>query len=83
MCQIPDKAISEGPSRAGIYGHGLLDSHSAITYDGVPDISREYNFMFCAVDLFGFSTGDLVNVASTLVDVSNFPVVPMARSKAC
>ncbi|MBI2384239.1 MAG: tandem-95 repeat protein, partial [Gammaproteobacteria bacterium] len=76
MCQIPSKALSEGPSRAGIYGHGLLDSRVAITYDGVDDLSREHNFMFCAVDLFGFSTGDLVNVASTLVDLSNFPVVP-------
>jgi hypothetical protein len=76
ICQIPEKALTEGPSRAGIYGHGLLDSRVAVTYDGVPDLSREHNFMFCAVDLFGFSTGDLVNVASSLVDLSNFPVVP-------
>ena len=78
MCQIPDVALTRGPAKAGIYGHGLLDSRVAITYDGVDDLSREHNYMFCAVDWFGFATGDLPNVASTLIDLSFFPVVPDA-----
>ncbi|HUP92505.1 MAG TPA: Calx-beta domain-containing protein, partial [Solimonas sp.] len=81
MCQIPAQATPQQPARPGIYGHGLLDSRSAVTYDGVPDISREFNYMFCAVDWYGFATGDLPNVASTLVDLSNFPVVPDASQQ--
>ena len=76
MCQIPEVALVRGPAKAGIYGHGLLDSRVAITYDGVDDISREHDYMFCAVDWFGFATGDLPNVASTLIDLSFFQVVP-------
>jgi hypothetical protein len=75
MCQIPEQALTE-PARASIYGHGLLDSRTAVTYEGSPEFEREHNFMYCAVDLFGFATGDIGNVASTLVDVSNFPVIP-------
>jgi hypothetical protein len=78
MCQIPNVALTRGPAKAGIYGHGLLDSRVAITYDGVDDLSREHDYMFCAVDWFGFATGDLPNVASTLIDLSFFPVVPDA-----
>ena len=81
ICQIPSQANPDNPARAGIYGHGLLDRGVAITYDGVPDMSREYNYMFCAVDWFGFATGDTVNVVSTLADLSNFPVVPDASQQ--
>ena len=78
MCQIPDVATAADPATAGIYGHGLLDRRHAITYDGVDDISREHNYMFCAVDWFGFATGDIGNVATSLIDLSNFPVIPDA-----
>ena len=81
LCQIPNVALERGPAKAGIYGHGLLDSRLAITYDGVDDISREHNYMFCALDWFGFSSGDLPNVATTLVDLSFFPVVPDATQQ--
>jgi cephalosporin-C deacetylase-like acetyl esterase len=76
MCQIPPQASPANPARPGIYGHGLLDGYQAITYDRVPEFSVDHNMLFCAVDLFGFSTGDLANVASTLVDLSNFAVIP-------
>lgn len=78
ICQIPEIATSADPATAGIYGHGLLDRRVAITYDGVDDISREHNYMFCAVDWFGFATGDIGNVATSLIDISNFPVIPDA-----
>lgn len=80
-CQIPLDASPQSPARAGIYGHGLLDGHQAVTYDRVPEFSSDHNFLFCGVDLFGFSTGDLVNVISALVDLSNFPVVPDASQQ--
>ena len=76
ICQIPDKASEASPARAGVYGHGLLDGRGAVNYDGVPEISADHNFMFCTVDWFGFATGDIANVASVLVDISNFAVIP-------
>lgn len=81
MCQVPPQASPANPARPGVYGHGLLDGYQAITYDAVPDFSREHNFMFCAVDLFGFATGDVVNVVTTLLDLSNFAVIPDASQQ--
>ena len=76
MCQIPPQASADNPARPGVYGHGLLDGFQAITYDNVPQFSVDHNFLFCAVDLFGFSTGDIPNVLTVLADLSNFPVIP-------
>jgi hypothetical protein len=76
LCQIPAQATPDNPALAGIYGHGLLDSRAAVNYDGVPDLSREFNYLFCAVDFFGFATGDIGNVLVSLIDASFFPVVP-------
>lgn len=81
LCQIPAQATPDNPARAGIYGHGLLDSRLAVNYDGVPDLSREFNYLFCAVDFFGFATGDLPNVLLSLLDLSLFPVVPDASQQ--
>ncbi|MDP9140525.1 MAG: hypothetical protein M3O62_07030 [Pseudomonadota bacterium] len=81
LCQIPAQATPDHPARAGIYGHGLLDSRLAVNYDGVPDLSREFNYLFCAVDFFGFATGDLPNVLTSLLDLSLFPVVPDASQQ--
>jgi hypothetical protein len=83
ICQIPDSAYEEGaePVRAGVYGHGLLDSRAAINYDGVPEMSSEHHFMFCTIDWFGFATGDAANVISTLADLSNFAMVPDASQQ--
>ncbi len=80
ICQIPDTA-NGATTRAGVYGHGLLDSRAAVGYDRVPEMSREHDFMFCTIDWFGFASGDLANVASTLVDLSQFPVVPDASQQ--
>jgi predicted acyl esterase len=81
LCQIPAQATPDTPARASLYGHGQLDRATAITYEGTPDVAREHNYMFCAVDWFGFRTGDAANVLSALVDMSNFPVIPDASQQ--
>jgi hypothetical protein len=81
VCQIAGQATPDNPARASLYGHGQLDRGVAVMYEGVDDQSREHNYMFCAVDWFGFRTGDAVNVLSTLVDLSNFAVVPDASQQ--
>ncbi|HXG27314.1 MAG TPA: hypothetical protein VNJ47_00505, partial [Nevskiales bacterium] len=81
-CEIPKSAWQGGaPARASLYGHGLLQSRAAITYDGNRNLGGPHNVMFCALDWFGFAQGDLPNVASTLVDMSNFPVIPDASQQ--
>ncbi len=80
-CMIPEQAGAENPARPGIYGHGLLDGHQAVNYDKVPEFARDHNFLFCGADLFGFATGDVPNVLSVLVDLSNFPVIPDASQQ--
>jgi hypothetical protein len=81
LCQIPAQASADNPARASLYGHGQLDRGIAITYEGTPDVAREHNYMFCAVDWFGFRTGDAANVLSALVDLSNFQVIPDASQQ--
>ena len=81
LCQVPAQASGDNPARASLYGHGQLDRGVAITYEGTPDVAREHNFMFCAVDWFGFRTGDAANVLTALVDLSNFPVIPDASQQ--
>ncbi|HEX4871887.1 MAG TPA: hypothetical protein VFV27_06190 [Nevskiaceae bacterium] len=86
VCEIP-KAAAEGrapPARAALYGHGLLQGRVAITYDhagGRASLARDYNMMFCALDWFGFAQGDIPNIATALLDMSNFPVIPDASQQ--
>lgn len=80
-CMVPEQASPAAPARPGVYGHGLLDGHQAVNYDSVPDFGAAHNMMFCAVDLFGFSTGDVPNVLSVLLDLSNFAIIPDASQQ--
>lgn len=84
ICRLYEDARPEAPARAGIYGHGLFDQRRAITYDAVPDLSvfdPDANYMFCAVDWFGFAQGDIVNVLLGLPDLSLFGVIPDATQQ--
>mgnify|MGYP000583772412 CR=1 FL=1 len=69
------------PARAGIYGHGLLGNHGEISQDQLQQLGNDHNFLFCATDWFGFAAGDLPNVISMTVDLSQFPVVPDATQQ--
>ena len=85
-CEIP-RAAYEGvnpPARAALYGHGLLQGRIALTYDhpgGRSELAHNYNTMFCAIDWFGFAQGDLPNILLTLLDLSNFGIVPDASQQ--
>ncbi len=64
------------PARPSLYGHGLLGDHGEINQDQLRRFGNEHNMMFCATDWFGFASGDLPNVLSLTLDMSNFPVLP-------
>ncbi|MCH8542502.1 MAG: hypothetical protein LAT61_02915 [Alcanivorax sp.] len=85
-CEIPRDAYDglDQPSRASLYGHGLLQGRVALTYDhpgGRSRVAYNYNTMFCAIDWFGFAQGDLPNILLTLLDLSNFGIIPDASQQ--
>ncbi|HWW54090.1 MAG TPA: hypothetical protein VNY84_09985, partial [Acidimicrobiales bacterium] len=73
VCDIPHAAFAN-PSHPLLYGHGLLGDKSEATGGSTFQL-RLRNFTTCAVDWIGFASEDLANVATVLVDLSNFPSV--------
>ncbi|MFA5938255.1 MAG: hypothetical protein WC809_02775 [Sinimarinibacterium sp.] len=84
-CNIPRYAVRGAATmatatevsavRPTLYGHGLLGGQGEVNGQA-SDFGNVYGLMNCAADWFGFASGDLPNVASVLVDLSNFPVIP-------
>jgi cephalosporin-C deacetylase-like acetyl esterase len=74
ICNIPNSAL-QSPARPSLYGHGLLGSRGEVNSGHVADMADAHNMMFCAVDWFGFSEGDLPNIVTILLDVSNLPLL--------
>src|SRR5581483_1429242 len=82
-CRVPKAAYdpSAPAYRPSLYGHGLLGSRDEVGAGNVSQFAREEHMVFCAIDWYGFAEGDIANVASTLVDLSQFPVVPDASQQ--
>jgi hypothetical protein len=74
-CIIPDVATPGDPARGSIYGHGLLGSGTQITADYIEALAREHNFIICATDWWGMSSGDVPYDVSALGDLNGFPAV--------
>ena len=72
ICNIPNSAFT-APARPSLYGHGLLGSRGEVNSGHVADMADAHNMMFCAVDWFGFSEGDIASIVAILLDVSNLP----------
>ncbi|MES1944118.1 hypothetical protein PC39_08384 [Salinisphaera sp. PC39] len=90
ICSIPKAAVGDfasataadvTPARPSLYGHGLLGSHTEVRAGNVEAMGNEHNMMFCAIDWFGFATGDVPNVLLSLLDLSLFPVIPDASQQ--
>ena len=75
ICNIPRQQTDGDapPARPSLYGHGLLGSASEVNAGNVKSMGQEHNFVFCATPWTGMSQEDIPNVASILVDLSNFP----------
>jgi hypothetical protein len=73
-CIVPQAAGSD-PARASLYGHGLLGSASEVDAGNVEDMASEHDFMFCATDWWGLSSGDVGYDISALKDLNKFPQV--------
>lgn len=80
ICNIPRVASNDGvapvnPSRAAVYGHGLLGSNSEVNAGNVRSMANEHNFVYCATKWAGFSEDDIGVAITALADFSNFPKV--------
>jgi hypothetical protein len=74
VCTIPRKQTdgAAGPARASLYGHGLLGQATEVSAGNVKAMANEHNFVFCATPWAGMSREDVPNVATILLDLSNF-----------
>lgn len=81
-CKIPRSALAApGVARPSLYGHGLLGGQGEVGAGNVSRMADDYNLLFCAADWFGFALGDVPNVVTSLLDLSNFPVIPDASQQ--
>ena len=71
-CIIPRAALSRGPARPALYGHGLLGNGEQVTGGAAQDLASEHDILSCGTDWSGMSTEDLPNVATLLADLSRF-----------
>jgi hypothetical protein len=71
-CIVPRAALTRGPARPALYGHGLLGSGGQVTGGANQDLASEHNIVSCGTDWSGMSTEDLPNVATLLADLSRF-----------
>ena len=74
-CNLPHTAFNGTPAHPYLYGHGLLGDRSEANGGSTEDL-RLRGFAPCAVNWMGMSEDDLVNVATILADISNFPSMP-------
>ena len=75
ICTVPRRQTDGGapPARPSLYGHGLLGSAGEVGAGNVKAMAQEHNFVFCATPWVGMSQEDIPNVATILLDLSNFP----------
>jgi hypothetical protein len=77
-CHLPHASNvpnADGRADGMLYGHGLLGGRGESSGSSTEDL-RLRGFAPCAVDWLGMATSDLANVASILLDMSNFPSLP-------
>jgi hypothetical protein len=76
-CLVPKRALAEGAGKArpSLYGHGLFGGYGEIHQDQIKAMEDEHNFIHCATAWAGMATEDVPNVATILLDLSNFPTL--------
>src|SRR3546814_12139637 len=72
VCSVPRSALSGEPAKPVLYGHGLLGSRNEAVGGSTRGL-RSNGYMPCAVDWAGMATGALLNVATLLQAMSQFP----------
>ncbi|MQA74681.1 MAG: hypothetical protein GEU88_10135 [Solirubrobacterales bacterium] len=75
-CIVPHAAVDDpgaAPGRPSLYGHGLLGRASEVSSSPQRTLAQAHNFVFCATDEIGFSSGDIPNTIGILQNLGRFP----------
>jgi hypothetical protein len=74
-CIVPRSAVAGPAARARVmlFGHGLFGSVAQLSSGLLQRFANAHNFVICATDQIGMSSGDLPNTARILADISDFP----------
>ena len=79
ICTVPDSAVNAdgtaNPTRASLYGHGLMGSAREVLGAG-SRFSRLSNTTYCATWWIGMSEEDIGTVVAALQDMSTFRAIP-------
>ncbi|MDI3289478.1 hypothetical protein [Polyangium sp. 15x6] len=77
ICNIPISALPDGndntqpvvPGRAALYGHGQQGAASQVNGGAATgELSKAYNFVFCATDFIGMSSSDDLNILQLVAE---------------
>ncbi len=73
LCNIPRAATGPvgKPAHASLYGHGLFGSRTELNANNIADMASEHDFLFCAVNWYGFSEPEVPTALFTFTDLSN------------
>ncbi|HEX2134189.1 MAG TPA: hypothetical protein VHH15_21815 [Actinophytocola sp.] len=80
QCNIPRSALTEGPARPLLWGHGLFGNHTAV--NGLGALANESNSMPCGTSWLGMSSEDVPFLVTTLGDLSLFGATPDRMQQA-
>jgi len=77
ICNIPTSALADGndnttpvvPGRAALYGHGQQGNATQVNGGSATgELSKMYDFVFCATDFIGMSSSDDLNILQMVVE---------------
>lgn len=74
VCRVPEGASAQEPAPTVLYGHGLLGSPEEVGWSSGRSLLAS-NQMLCATPWIGMSEEDILNVATILPDMGNFPTL--------
>ena len=75
QCNIPIGARSGRKFRPVLNGHGLFGNADQVNSDSLYALGH-FGLMACATDEIGMASGDILNTARALQDLSRFPSIP-------
>jgi hypothetical protein len=75
-CNVGRKGFHSGQMyRPAEYGHGLFGGQGEVNSSPQTEMADREGMMYCAVNWFGFASGDVPNALLALTNLSLFPVL--------
>ena len=80
QCNVPRSALTEGPARPLLWGHGLFGNHTAV--NGLGAVANESNSVPCGGSWLGMSTEDVPYIVGALGELTRFRSIPDRMQQA-